>query len=785
MSRFALPGLLVVLLLAPLGARGAGIYVNTTADVVETHDGRCSLREAVSAANLNLASGPDPGECAAGEAAPVMDVIVLQGATYSLTRDPANEDSNVGGDLDVTEHLAIRGVGSKTVIRNGLGSPKVLGDGDGVLHLAPGGENVDALLDALTIRDGDVGCDGVACDAGAGAIRDGGDGSLSLLGVTLAANRISCTGVDCGCALGGNDCDRGDAAALRKSQGDFLALYDVVVSDNAAFCVSDGCGAGSIVKVRLDDGDTWMEKVAFLGNEAGCEGTDCVAGEILHLDALDELLVQDVEFRGNTGSCEGEGCDTSETYDVDGDNFTRSQHTGLVFEKNVQTCRGDSCDVDEIVDGLGGGLAQGDDRWNDVLVTGNRLSCDGELCAAEEIMTIEPRLLADVELRSNTVECKGADCKTDSLLEVDFDAAREVHIENLVIVSNRIECEGPACGDDGGADLLQIRGGAAQQDGEVHLRAVLLDKNELRCKGESCTVDSVLRIQRNDPGAAGRVSWHGGRATKNRLSCEGLNCNTDWVVRIDTRDAGEDVELTDLVLSGNRLECRGDICDTDDVLRTDLTSDAGESWSRIIVEKNRLECRGFQCDTDRAARATGTNGGYFNLDVSRNKMSCRGDECDADSALDLEGDSPLLAGALVSKNQIACQGVDCNTEEAVELDQGDPVVVNTSIVGNKVSCKKATCEGDGGALEASFGTTRLDQCSIAKNKTDGSGAAIRVFGGAFLSVTSSEIKGNKAKNGIGGIENEGTIVSLEATVLAGNKPKGTDCVDVSGGTGCP
>src|SRR5262245_2230279 len=53
------------------------ITVNSTADTA-VDDGACTLREAITAANTNTASGAMMGECAAGEASPtVVDTIAF------------------------------------------------------------------------------------------------------------------------------------------------------------------------------------------------------------------------------------------------------------------------------------------------------------------------------------------------------------------------------------------------------------------------------------------------------------------------------------------------------------------------------------------------------------------------------------------------------------------------------------------------------------------------------------------------------------------------------------
>src|SRR5689334_17979045 len=54
----------------PSTVQAAGpILVNSLADVT-ADDGQCTLREAITAAETNTASGTQPGECAAGSSSP-------------------------------------------------------------------------------------------------------------------------------------------------------------------------------------------------------------------------------------------------------------------------------------------------------------------------------------------------------------------------------------------------------------------------------------------------------------------------------------------------------------------------------------------------------------------------------------------------------------------------------------------------------------------------------------------------------------------------------------------
>ncbi|HSC09696.1 MAG TPA: CSLREA domain-containing protein [Rhodanobacteraceae bacterium] len=66
----------LALVLASLGsAQATTITVNDVGDGENAADGKCTLREAIKAANTNTASGGAAGECAAGQAFPTVDAI--------------------------------------------------------------------------------------------------------------------------------------------------------------------------------------------------------------------------------------------------------------------------------------------------------------------------------------------------------------------------------------------------------------------------------------------------------------------------------------------------------------------------------------------------------------------------------------------------------------------------------------------------------------------------------------------------------------------------------------
>lgn len=96
----------------------ATIVVDSTADDLDQgNNGNCTLREAVIAANRN--EGRDA--CPPGEAAPVVDEIVVPAGVYLLAIDGPGSQHNPAdqGDLNLLEDVDIRGAGQAVTIIDG------------------------------------------------------------------------------------------------------------------------------------------------------------------------------------------------------------------------------------------------------------------------------------------------------------------------------------------------------------------------------------------------------------------------------------------------------------------------------------------------------------------------------------------------------------------------------------------------------------------------------------------------------------------------------------------
>ncbi|HEV2812560.1 MAG TPA: CSLREA domain-containing protein, partial [Solirubrobacteraceae bacterium] len=203
--RATLP-LAVALCLVPAAGASAGtITVNTTGDTLVNNDGTCSLREAVTAANTNAASGGPSGECAAGSGA---DVIVVPAGTYALSRPGPGENANVNGDLDIASDVTIDGAGSAATTLNG-------NQLDRIFHIASG----TVTIEGVTITGGRapdgpntggvIGINGANAVAGAGAPGAQGGGVLNI--GTLTIENSTVTGNRAGDGGNGGGASGGDA----------------------------------------------------------------------------------------------------------------------------------------------------------------------------------------------------------------------------------------------------------------------------------------------------------------------------------------------------------------------------------------------------------------------------------------------------------------------------------------------------------------------------------------------------------------------------------------------
>jgi len=299
--RLLLLGLLVAATAWGSAASAATIPVTTTGDELVVN-GLCSVREAIRAANLDVAQD----SCPAGSAV-AQDVIRIPAGTYILGLGPAGDDVGTRGDLDVLGSVSLFGVGQRrTIIDGGAldrvfeihGGPFVamarLTIRNGLASAGGGmqiGGSANVLLDRVTIRSNTADDGGGvlvlssgSLSVGHSVIRDntarglGGEGGGILLSnlshVSLAQATVS-----------GNI-----AAGAIPSAGGGISSFgtlDVIQSKIQANTASNGGGGGI-----FSGGTATIRQSTVSGNVAALDGGG--------LSSMSPLTVVNSTFAGNT-----------------------------------------------------------------------------------------------------------------------------------------------------------------------------------------------------------------------------------------------------------------------------------------------------------------------------------------------------------------------------------------------------------------------------------------------------------------------------------------------------
>jgi CSLREA domain-containing protein len=324
-------------------ASAAVIPVTTTADEL-TVNGRCSVREAIRAANLDVALD----SCPAGSAA-VQDIVRIPAGTYILGLAPAGDDVGASGDLDVLGSVSIFGVGQGRTIIDGGALDRVF-----EIH---GGPTV--AMARLTIRNGLAAVGGgmqIGGSAKVGLARvtirnntadDGGgvlvlsSGSLSVRHSVIRDNTARGAGGQGGGILLSNVSHvsltkttvRGNiAAGTIPSAGGGISSFGtlaVIQSKIQANTASNGGGGGI-----FSDGTATIRRSTLSGNVAALDGGG--------LSSMSPLTVVNSTFAGNTAQLSGGGL---------------FNNGGALALRNATIARNSA------VGGQGGGLA----NWNPVV----------------------------------------------------------------------------------------------------------------------------------------------------------------------------------------------------------------------------------------------------------------------------------------------------------------------------------------------------------------------------------------------------------------------------------
>jgi len=578
-SRIALmiaaPLLLLCIAGMPHATQAATITVTTKKDTV-ADDGFCSLREAVGAANSQLPSGASPGECAAGDALPTIDVIQIPKGKYKLTRGGAREDLNDEGDLDVSESVVIQGAGRrKTVVESAIGSRRAPGDGDRLFHIAPGASDMlDVTFRGLGMRGGDIGCIGTGCFAGASAVEAVSQGHIKFEDCLIAKNATSCVGAACGF--------QHHSAVIRVVGGASIRVDDSVIEKNSAHCSDFACFAGGSVistgpAVGFDTGSLLLRNTQLRKNRASCNAQSCVVDPVLRAHR-GRLYLQDSTITRNSSYCRGERCTNDRFLDLYSKQVTDILRSEI--SRNVSRCTGESCEVDN-------GMVIQSDRTLYVrhsAATKNTVECRGDECDAKHLFYFSAPdvsgtvTLADFDFSRNVQRCVGDSCDVDGALGA---RAGTIIVSDSAFIKNRNECRGVYC------DVDEVVWMGVLHSGDLRLRNINFERNVATCTGRHCDADDAFDFH-----AAGDLLLDAVTMLKNDLRCLGDGCNVETGVNVY---AGYTLLIEDALFQQTRVACKGSSCD---VLRpVQVDGDETSIIRHSSFVQNESRCDGQDCHT--------------------------------------------------------------------------------------------------------------------------------------------------------------------------------------------
>jgi CSLREA domain-containing protein len=244
------------------------IMVNSTADVTNPLDGLCTLREAITAANTDKASGAGAGECAAGSGDDTITFSVT--GTISLTSALPDIASNIllngpGANLLTIQRspasftpdfrifkVTVASPGAVTFSGLTISNGKVFGDGGGIL-------NVNAAIVNVTNST----LSGNFVDGNGGAIFND-SGTVNVTHSTLSQNTAShpTTG-----ALirgsGGGIFNGSGTVNVANSTLNQNSAFPIMSSDGGGGIFNSGAGTVSIVNSTLSNNSALPLTSAF------------------------------------------------------------------------------------------------------------------------------------------------------------------------------------------------------------------------------------------------------------------------------------------------------------------------------------------------------------------------------------------------------------------------------------------------------------------------------------------------------------------------------------------
>ena len=769
---------LAATLLAAPASLAATITVDTLEDESNT-DGDCSLREAIAAANTNVAVDG----CVAGD--PGVDTVEFQGAI-----------TLVQSGFMITEDVVVRGLdGGPTNVIDGADSFRIFDVTSGTLALAN-----------LTVTNGrSLSGAGVFVQIGAG---------LATANVTFVGNTATGDGAAQGggavynlvgtVALGTTTFDGNSAIGESGSGGAVLSNNGQLVVAGSAFLNNQASRAGGGIEIRGPEATTQISDTDFSGNAAGSNPGN---GGALHVTGVSSSSITGGIVSDNVAALEGGGF---------WNNTGTMTISGVTFTGNV--AQGPAAD-----DGGGALFNNGGTMIvTDGAVTGN--SATGVSGSGGGILTLGGTLnVQGTLIDGNAANRAGAGVES---------AGGNATLANVTVNDNDIPAETAMPGNGGGVHAgggtLTIINGAftandATEGGAIWANGVLsiqaTDDGETTIQGNTgrgddasnggggvyvetggdATIEGASFVGNVASGASGSggailiapdamATVTGGSITGNLANRAGAGIEV----------AGGTLTLVDVSVVGNLIPAEtampgnggglhaggGSVTIRGGEFVANQATEGGGVWSSGVMDISASGDDGegmaeLRDNVGRGDDATNGGGGVYaetGATVTLTDVLVSGNA--ATGAAGSGGGLFVADGAQMTVLRGAVRGNQANRAGGgVEVADDGDTDVETSLLmtavtldGNSIA---TPAPGNGGGLHiGGAGTVRIDMSTVSGN-TAREGGGLWASGASSMEVVNSTVTGNTStENGGGVYDNGGASVSLESVTIALNDAGG-------------
>ena len=753
--------LLALMSLASFGATPVAantITVTTIADENGENSSKCSLREAIYAANYNTAYGG----CSAGVLpAHWPDTIVLSSGTYKLTRND---------DLDIMSNLIIKGAGMYDTVINGNAGARVL-----YIH-----SRNTVTIDSLKITNG----------------KANNGGGIYNRGTLTVQNSI----------IGGYNTAAYKGGGIYNYKGT-LTVQNSIIGDNTASTYGGG--------IYNNDGSVTVQNSTIDSNK-----TNNWSGGGIYQDH-GTLTVQNSTISGNTATYNGgglfnyRGTVTVQNSTISGN--TADHHGGYgggIYVLGTLTVQNSTISGNTAEDDKGGGIFISDGTLtlkNSIIANSTGSDCHNY---SSTVTDNGHNLVEDgscINVGSNG-SVKG-DPKLGSLrhnggpTKTHLPQSGSKVIDAGTFAGSSDDQRGasrPQNGDNTGGAAYDI--GAVEVLSNNYIYQVTTTVDEDGANGAACSLREAIKAANTDQAWGGCLPGHGDdtinlpadtyKLTRNiqlnitsNLTLKGAGESRTVIdgnagARVLHIASGNTVTIDSLTIRNGKANTGGGIYNDQSTLTVQNSTISGNTATYVGGGIYNLYGTLTVDDSTISGNTATDDGGGIYIGYSGNLTvdgsTIRGNTADGNGGgICNQGHTWTVDDSTIRGNTAKGSGggiyssvnltVDASTisDNTATYNGGGICVLGTLTVQNSSVINGNEANAGGGISRHGRGSMTIDQSTISDNTAKNNGGGIYNGPHGTVTVDRSTLSGNTATNG-GGIHNKGTLMVQNSSTVSGN-----------------